>query len=102
LQHILVFNRLFLKPFPFVVGSFLSQPFPFCSTCRTEPAPGQKFPATSTAVNVFLRYRLAYPHRPSEFQYFEQIEAVLWVLVSPPVLFAYLPAYPFSKWPPAQ
>jgi hypothetical protein len=103
-QLILIFNRLCLGFFPFVIGSFLSLPFPFGCTHRTKPMPPVlKPPATSTAGNVFLLcYWLAYHFRPSEFEFIEQIEAVRFAQVSAPVLLAYLPAPAFSQRPPAQ
>jgi hypothetical protein len=84
-----------------MVVSLIALAFPFGCTCRTEPMPGLKFSATRTVGNVLLCYWLAYPFRPSEVEYLEQIEAILFVQVSAPVLLAYLPASAFSQWSPA-
>jgi len=54
---------------------------------------------------LFYRiYSLGFPclDRSAKTKGLKQIKAVLFVLMPSPMLLAYLPAYPFSKWPPAQ
>jgi len=95
-------NRLLLLTIlSFVVGSLLALSFPLFCTHGTEPSPGQTFSATGTAGNLLLRYKFAYPCRPSEPERLEQVETVLSVQVSAPVVLADLSAQPLSQRPPA-
>jgi hypothetical protein len=90
-------GRLLLRSIlSFVVGLSLALPFPLGGALCTELAPGQTFPATGAAGNHFLRYGLGYPHRPSEAKHREQAEAVLWVFVPEPMVFADLLAQAFA------
>ena len=67
----------------------------------TEPMSGWKFPATGTTI-LCRRLGLRGLGRSAKTKPIEQIEAVLFILMPSPVIFAYLTAYPFRQWPPAQ
>ena len=70
------------------------------STIPALPPMGTR-PGAITKGGVLLHYRLGHPCRPLEVERLEQIKAVLYVLVSAPVLLADFPAKPLSQGTPA-
>lgn len=89
-RGLLVFHRHRLRLLPFVVGSFLSLPFPLGGTLRTELAPRQTFPAAGTPDNLFRYGGLAYLCRPLEAEHVPQIKLIVRVFVSEKMSLAYL------------
>ncbi len=89
-------NRLRLMNLLAVVVLLIALAFAFGSTCITEPMSRCNLPAT-VANRLCHRLGLRGLGRPAKTKRIIQIKAVLFVFVPAPVLFAYLPAYPFMS-----
>jgi hypothetical protein len=83
-----------------VVVLLIALAFPFGGTYITELMSRCNLPAT-VANRLCQRLGLRGLGRPAKTKGLEQVEAVLFILVPIPVVFADLPASAFSQWPPA-
>ena len=84
-----------------VVVLLIALAFPFGGTYITEPMSRGDLPATVAAGRFLLRHGFPYPCWSSEFELIEQVEAVRFVFVPIPVVFADLSAPAFGQGPPA-